>query len=296
MKWMIFVLLLAGCSPSQNIQQSPILPVGIPQIIKQGLLQANGGENGLITFNNQVYDLSFDRIPPQVAIISMNTLQVNSTVQTPNLDLGSAVVVSGIVNVFQTYYPINNGEAPLGNYITRMISSDLINWSSPQIVIQLPSNEAADNTSVIQDGTGYLLARDDTYNEGNPSIFFYHSNDLVNWTPVGGVFSDNGYSATPALVYLNGYYYMFYCAYPMPFLYNDIKIARSVDLVNWEISPKVVLAPGPGEGISICNMSIVEFNGVVYMAYSVGDQQTWGNLNWATYNGTMQQLLSLFFQ
>jgi hypothetical protein len=300
MKLIVFILAVTsiGCGSQNMATTGMIYPTGLSSIIKHGLLQTAGGESALVSFNNQAIDLSFNHNPQQVAVINVLSQQLESAVQTPNLDLGGALIINGVVNVFQSYSPnVSQGFAPQNGYITRMTSKDLVSWTAPIVMIQLTNNQTCDNVTMIQDSTGYLLACD-TQDIGGWSIKFYHSPDMNAWTQVGGYFSDGniGYASTPALVYQNGYYYMFFTANPIGgVLYNNVQVARSTDLIIWEVSKQIVLAPTAGEGISDCNMTLTEVNGVVYMAYSIGDQQTWGNLNWATFNGTIVQFIAMFF-
>lgn len=305
MKWMIFVLLLAGCSPASNKIPNPI--TGIPQINHLGTISLATGtyaETTPITFNNQVIDLAYNHTPVEIDMLNLTGNIQYPSVNTNGYALGSAMVYNNVVYSMQTYYPVLVGYTAYGNSVNLMSSSDLINWSPPQTVLQADSTFTFGNTSLTY-GNGQFVVAYDTRQTYNPNwgIKVMTSPDMINWTSVGTEFQDNGYASTPAIRYINGYYYMFYTApiLGIPNMMCDVKVVRTQDFTNWEMQhiSQVLLYPQDNEGYCDSDMDLTEFNGTTYLVYAFGDQGTGpnqGGIAEATYNGTIEQLLSLFFQ
>ena len=67
-------------------------------------------------------------------------------------------------------------------------------------------------------------------------------------------------------------------------------LARSKDLVGWELSPlNPILEAGPGEGINNSDVDLFEWEGNTYIYYATGDQATWGSVRVAMYVGLMRR-------
>ena len=182
--------------------------------------------------------------------------------------------------------------------IYRFRSTDLKTWDR-ELAIPLEGDEHLFNSSVCRDEQGYVMA----YESNKPVAFcfkFARSTDLARWTKIEGlVFTgvNNEYSACPVLRYLAPYYYVIYLHAFIPGHNGYISfIARSRDLIAWELSPRnPVLEAGPGEGINNSDVDLFEFEGNTYVYYATGDQATWGAVRVAMYAGPMKHFFEGYF-
>jgi hypothetical protein len=144
------------------------------------------------------------------------------------------------------------------------------------------------------------------------SFRFARSKDLSRWENAPGVgFADlegKTACANPCIRYVPPYYYLIYGAWRWagPGVYYEYDspetkyitlIARSKDLVAWELSPTrhPMLEPAAGEGINNTDADLFEYEGNTYIYYATGDQATWGTVRIAMYAGPMKQLLEGYF-
>jgi hypothetical protein len=73
-------------------------------------------------------------------------------------------------------------------------------------------------------------------------------------------------------------------------------MARSSDLLNWELSPyNPILEAEAGEGINNSDVDILEYKGKTYLYYATGDQETWGTVRVAMYDGSEKEFLEGHF-
>ena len=55
---------------------------------------------------------------------------------------------------------------------------------------------------------------------------------------------------------------------------------------TWELSPfNPILEAGPGEGKNNSDVDILEYEGKTYLYYATGDQETWGTVRVALFDG-----------
>ena len=183
--------------------------------------------------------------------------------------------------------------------IFHFTSSDLKTWQR-QPAVARDGGEHLFNSSVCRDAQGYVMA----YESNAPVKFcfkFARSDDLRAWKKLEGlVFAGTGreYSACPVLRYVAPYYYVIY-------LHTGkvggkggwvSYLARSRDLVTWELSPKnPILTPSEGEGINNSDVDLFEVDGSTYLFYATGDQATWGSVRCALFPGTMAELFQSYF-
>lgn len=172
-------------------------------------------------------------------------------------------------------------------------SCDLKNWTT-KLVVPRASDEHLFNCSVCKDEDGYAMAYESSAYVPF-TVKFAKSSDLRTWDKLLDMdFSRDKYAACPTIRYVEGYYYLLYLVVRGPGYVTHI--ARSPDLATWEISPlNPMLTPTPDEGINNSDVDIVEFSGKVYVYYATGDQQTWGDLKYATYEGTLRDFLLSYF-
>lgn len=183
--------------------------------------------------------------------------------------------------------------------IYRFTSTDLKTWKREPAIGQ-EGGEHLFNCSLCRDEQGFLMA----YESNLPVKFcfkFARSGDLAKWDKIPGlVFAGSGgkeYSACPVIRYFAPYYYVIYLHAAIPGHTGWVSfLARSRDLVAWELSPmNPILEAGPGEGINNSDVDLFEWEGNTYVYYATGDQATWGSVRVAMYVGPMQQFFESCF-
>lgn len=218
------------------------------------------------------------------------------------LGLGSALIYNNVLYVFATKNWGKMGKSEI--YLIK--SSDILNFSDPISVHKSDLNQSIFNTSVVRNtNDGKFIMAMETDEDGFVAftIRLLESSDLIHWKQVpNAIFGKDVYAACPAIRFIKNEYYMWFLSEE----YNDPnckkcltyveKIARSKDLVNWEISPQRFLVPDKGEGISTSDIDFAEYKDKVYIFYAAGDQATWSNLKYALYNSTMPKLVENFFE
>ena len=124
--------------------------------------------------------------------------------------------------------------------IYRFTSTDLKTWKR-ELAIAREGGEHLFNCSVCRDDQGFLMA----YESNLPVQFcfkFARSKDLAKWEKIPGlVFAGvdgKEYSACPVIRYFAPYYYVIYLHAAIPGHNGWVSfLARSKDLVTWELSP-----------------------------------------------------------
>ncbi len=205
--------------------------------------------------------------------------------------LASALVHDDTLHVFASRFE------PAGwSDVTQFRSKDLRNWQSNLVVNQ--EREHLFNTSVCAAKDGFVMA----YESDDPkfvpfTIKFATSPDLETWTKKpDAIFGADRYAACPCLRYANGWYYVLYLEQRTPRWFFQTYLARSKDLVSWELSPaNPVLTPGLDDGINASDPDVVEFRGQTWLYYSVGDQRTWSKLKRAVYPGRLAEFFESYF-
>jgi len=218
----------------------------------------------------------------------------------------SAFVNGDEMNVFGTV----NTNKEWTKDVYRFWSTDLKTWKQ-ELVMAREGDEHLFNSSVCRDDQGYVMA----FESNKPvkwSFHFARSKDLSHWEKVPGLeFADMGEqtaAGNPTIRYFAPYYYMVYgiwrwkgpgtrYEYLLPETRYVTAVARSKDLVTWEVSPTrgPMLDPVPGEGINNTDADLFEFEGNTYIYYATGDQATWGTIRIAMYAGPMKEMLEAYF-
>jgi hypothetical protein len=218
----------------------------------------------------------------------------------------SAFVNGDEMNLFAT----RNTSKEWTQDIYRFSSADLKNWKQ-EMVITREGDEHLFNSSVCRDDQGYLM----TYESNKPHQWcfrFARSKDLSKWEKLPGLeFADvEGQTAcgNPTIRYFAPYYYVVYGGWRWKgpgtryqYLLPDTKyvtfVARSKDLITWDLSPmqNPMLDPVPGEGINNTDADLFEYEGNTYIYYATGDQSTWATLRVAMYAGPMKEMLEAYF-
>jgi len=200
----------------------------------------------------------------------------------------SAYVNGNELNVFALEFS-DFGRVMNSTGIDRLTTTDLKNWKTEKIILP-EGTEHLFNSSVCRGDKGYVMA----YESDKPVQFcfkFAHSNDLAKWDKIPGLAftgEKHEYSACPLIRYFKPYYYVIY-------LHNKIAghngyisyLARSKNLVDWELSSfNPILEAAAGEGLNNSDVDILEYEGKTYLYYATGDQETWGTVRVAMYDGT----------
>jgi len=221
----------------------------------------------------------------------------------------SAIVNGDEMNVFGT----RNTNQEWTKDVYRFWSSDLKNWKQELVVARENKNEHLFNTSVCRDDSGYLMAYEFSTNGSAHWAFrFARSKDLMKWDKVPDLafadMTEMSFCACPALRYCAPYYYVIYgieCEkglgkhyqYQLPTTKYVAALARSKDLVIWDLSPcrGPMLDPIHGEGINNTDADLFEYDGNTYIYYGTGDQATWGTIRVAMYPGPMEEMFEAHF-
>lgn len=199
----------------------------------------------------------------------------------------SAFVNGNEMNVFALEFT-DFGRIMNSTGIDRLTSTDMKIWKTEKVILP-EGNEHLFNSSVCKDDKGYLMA----YESDKPVQFcfkFARSQDLSKWEKIQGLaFTGvkNEYSACPVIRYFKPYYYVIYLHDKMEGHKGYLSfLARSKDLIDWELSAfNPILEAGEGEGINNSDVDILEYKGKTYLYYATGDQETWGTVRVALYDG-----------
>ncbi len=184
------------------------------------------------------------------------------------------------------------------NDVTMFKSNDLKSWEQ-KVVIQQDEKEHLFNSSVCEGPDGFVMA----YETNDPAypaftIKFAESKDLTTWTKrPDAVFGKDRYTACPCIRYANGKYYLMYLEHRTPRWFFEEYIARSTNLVSWELSTlnPILTVEDIKEGINASDVDVVEFGGKSHIYYAVGDQLTWMNIQRLTYPGSLTEYLERWF-
>ncbi len=290
-------------------------------IVKQGRLGSPLVETSPFVFNGKLYLLEnnqkfwefpcgkpgerFDEDEIRIRDIELDTIV---SIPLKNHAFGTILVFDGTVYIYAGNYDNNKPWRQIQE-ITMVSSSNLKQWSKPITVHTTTGKEFIYNTAVCRGRNSFVMLVETNDNRWPAFTFkYYTSEDLVRWTEVpGGVYGKDKYVGGPALYYEGGVYYTLYLEYlGVGF---ETRIARSKDLINWQDAknerPFVTFdsshrnIPMINPDISERNASDVEltyFNGQTIIYFTGSDQSTAGDLQWATFDGTPQELFEHFFK
>lgn len=123
---------------------------------------------------------------------------------------------------------------------------------------------------------------------------------MLNGNPISGITftgENHEYSACPVIRYFKPYYYVIYLHAPIDGHNGWISyMVRSKNLENWELSPfNPILEAGAGEGKNNSDVDIFEYQGKTYLYYATGDQETWGTVRVAMFDGTEKAFFESHF-
>jgi len=151
----------------------------------------------------------------------------------PGYSLASAIVADDALHVYAI--PSDSGGA---GHIDHFVSRDLMTWESSRALEALDGEELFQRERVLA-GDRYVMAFESRDAHYPPfTIYFAESTDLRSWRRIpGAVFGTDRYTACPAIRFVDGAYYMLYLEHRKPRWWFETFLARSRDLVDWELAP-----------------------------------------------------------
>ncbi len=292
---------MAGITLAQNLPPRPTL-VKLPFAFSQG--GRTPMENTPVIFGSKLLLVSNYR-PGGADAKGKNAYLYVDDLQTGNEltrfgkghSFVSAFVSGAELNVFSLEFT-DFGRIMNSNGIDRMTTSDMKTWKTEKVILP-EGDEHLFNSTVCRDDHGFIMA----YESDKPVQFcfkFARSNDLSKWEKIKDIVftgQHKEYSACPVIRFHSPWYYVIYlhAAIPGHKGWNSW-MARSADLKNWEYSPfNPVLEASDGEGVNNSDVDILEYDGKTYLFYATGDQETWGTVRVAMYNGSEAEMFKGFF-
>ena len=292
MVWLFLILQSCGINLSGQLPQKPVL-VKLPFAFSD--IGRTPMENTPVLMNSRLLLISNNRpggadAKGKDAYLYIDDLQTGKEVARfgQGHSFVSAYLNGNELNVFALEFT-DFGRIMNSTGIDRLTSTDLKTWNTEKVILP-DGKEHLFNSSVCRDEKGYLMA----YESDKPVQFcfkFARSNDLSKWDKIPGlVFTgvNYEYSACPLIRYIKPYYYVIYLHAPLPGHNGWITyLTRSRDLENWDLSPyNPVLEAEAGEGRNNSDVDLIEYQGKTYLYYATGDQETWGTVRVAQYDGT----------
>jgi hypothetical protein len=209
----------------------------------------------------------------------------------------SAFVSGNELNVFSLEFS-DFGRVMNSSGIDRMTTTDLKSWKTEKVILP-EGDEHLFNSSVCRDDKGFIMA----YESDKPVQFcfrFARSTNLKKWEKIKGLAftgRDHEYSACPVIRYFKPFYYVIYLHAAVAGHKGWVSyMARSTDLEKWELSPfNPVLEAETGEGINNSDVDILEYEGKTYLFYATGDQETWGTVRVAMFDGNEKNFFEQYF-
>ncbi len=300
------VLLSGGRVASAG--EPPVDHAGRPLIKKLGTIDVDKVENAPIVFRGKLYRCEWFRNKNCFHFVEHETGR-------PTPEFGHGWCFANAFVAGDKVYVTGSQHGPK---VQMFVSSDLEHWET-YTALELPQHTIF-NTSICQVDDHYVMM----YEIGEPSdqagvpftARFATSSDLRQWTvtPPECNYDRQRYSAPHCLRYLDGYYYNFFLA-ALPGSY-EMHVARSQDLIHWELSPLNPVLRASEEDRQIANprltpaerqriatatninnsdLDFCEFQGRLIINYSWGNQQGVEHLAEAVYEGTEKQFLRGWF-
>lgn len=217
--------------------------------------------------------------------------------------LGTAIVWHDRVYVFGV------NEASERQFVEMTWSEDLKTWSKPVKVLLSPKGKIF-NVSITRDDKGFVFLWE-TNGVGTPfTMCFGRIDDLMdNWNDhiiENAMYGKNKYTGGPAVFYEDGWYYLLYLeALDKGW---ETRIARSRDLINWQDAPenrpfvtfdndykKVPLRESKVQEINASDPALTHYDGQVIVYFTGANQRVGGDLQWAVFNGNMNELMESYF-
>ena len=275
----ILMLMLMACNKKDVDNRAP----------QGALLLAEGFEMAPIDFMGENLLLVFEREPRptdtrqrKVVFYDRYTMEEHSSFDY-DLAFSSALVHNGELLIF--------GATKNGRQIKYYSTADLVNFTDRGVVFEVAADDHLYNTSVIHDGTQFVMA----YETIKPVVFSSHiatTTDLDNdFETLGDALRPERYTACPLIRKEGIYYYVLYLSAEYTNGFELVtRISRSTDLINWERGG-IVFRPGFQDGFNFSDVDVIEdADGNLEVYYMNGDQSTWMNLETLLFEGSFADM------
>ena len=217
--------------------------------------------------------------------------------------LGTAFVWQDRVYVFGV------NEASERQFVEMSWSEDLKTWSEPVKVFDSPKGKIF-NVSVTRDDKGFVFLWE-TNGVGTPfTMCFGRLDNLTDkWNDhiiEDAVYGKEKYTGGPEVIYTDGWYYLLYAERNGAGW--ETRITRSRDLINWQDAPEnhpfvsfdkdhknLPLHPPDIHEINATDPGLTTYGEQVFVWFTGGIQQKGGDLQWAVFNGNMNELMKSYF-
>jgi alpha-L-fucosidase len=198
-------------------------------------------------------------------------------------------------------------------HITEIVmtsSTDLKTWTEPQVVLTAQPDEKFFNVSVCKGRDSFVLLVETNEPKWPAFTFKYFTSDnLTEWTRVpDALYGVDKYVGGPALYFEGDWYYTLYLQSLGKGSY-ETRVARSKDLLTWIDAPegrpfvtfqpenKVhPLRPAELREKNASDAEICYWQGKTIVYYTGGEQHYAGDLQYADFPGTPQELLEYYFK
>lgn len=277
---LLLILILVACSQKEK-----------PDLREpQGeFLLAEGFEMSPVNFNGEKLLLVFERQPRTTDIRQRKVVfydrETMNVVHEFNYDLAfsSALVYQNELYIF--------GATQNGRQIKVYKTPDMISFDDLGVVFEVTAGVVLYNTSVIHDGTQFVMA----YETTKPVAFSSHIAIAPTlddgFETIGGALRPEQYTACPMIRKEGAFYYVLYLSVDWSDGFQLVtKLSRSADLITWERGPEVFRA-GYRDGYNFSDVDLIENDdGNFEVYYMNGDQETWMNLERLIFEGNFQDM------
>ena len=220
--------------------------------------------------------------------------------------LGTAIIWDDRVYV----YAVSAASSDGGQVVYMTWTEDMKSWSEPVKIFNSPAGKIF-NVAVTKDANGMVFLWESN-GVGQPFTMCCGRVEKPGdpWNPgiiAGACYGLKKYTGGPALYNENGWYYMLYLEALGGGRY-ETRITRSKDLKNWQDAPtdrpfvtfnsskhNLPLRPSHVSEINASDAELCFHKGRTLIYFTGGDQLCGGDLQWATYDGTLAELFAVFF-
>lgn len=284
---------LFGLMLATNLSATPTFPHN-QKIDKSGVWLANAVEASWFIWSNELYYVYTNRnisgSSTEMKVVRWSDKAVISTFGS-GYGCQDVLVDSGTLYVFATNCKMDYTHT--GNSIVKFTSSNLTSWSGPSTIYTVESSSQIYNVAVTH-GSEYVIAFEIHnpywYNEYFVIRFLGSSSPGSGYTSKGDshVLVDN---SCPDIHYVNSKYYIWsgqdersHSSYTTNFSTFTTSVLPTIKPVH------------EYEDIFTSDPDLIEFDGKVYIFYGTGNQTTYFRLTYATYDGTLAQLIDAYQQ
>jgi hypothetical protein len=298
--FIIFSICIVEYSFASRVQTNLVSPQDM-RIKKTGLWLQDAAEGSWFEWEGTLHyaftERSLDASNKHIKIADFQTNKVISTFA-EGFGFQDVIVQGDTFHVFMGNVGWSTSKGEKGNGIWYTSSKNLIDFSEPRMIKEMPEDTTVYNVSVtINDQREFVVA----YEFKDPylipfSIRFIKSKNLQVWQDVGSTFGGQQRVGCPDIKFIGGKYYMWFgetIDSPKPYVTN---MAMSDDLSVWKQSRLATLSPTfDYEDINNSDPDVFEYQGKVYVMYLVSDQQTYTRMTYATFDGTLQQFVEVYY-